>query len=81
MQTKTVYENPNPQGYSAGDIAWSALEGFVDGGKAIAQREAEAFSQLSNRLTFLERTAYNLANNYNLVMNSPQEFQNQDPSI
>ena len=78
-QTKPVYENPNPQGYSAGDIAWSALEGFVDGGKAIAQREAEAFSQLSNRLTSLERTAHNLANNYNLVMNSPQEFQNQDP--
>ena len=35
MQTKTVYENPNPQGYSTGDIAWSALEGFVDGGKAM----------------------------------------------
>ena len=79
VSNKPVYENPNPQGYSAGDIAWSTLEGFVDGGKAIAQREAEAFSQLSNRLTSLERTAHNLANNYNLVMNSPQEFQNQDP--
>ena len=79
VSNKPVYENPNPQGYSAGDIAWSTLEGFVDGGKAIAQKEAEAFSQLSNRLTSLERTAHNLANNYNLVMNSPQEFQNQDP--
>ena len=30
-QTKPVYENPNPQGYSAGNIAWSALEGFGEG--------------------------------------------------
>ena len=30
-QTKPVYENPNPQGYSAGNIALSALEGFGEG--------------------------------------------------
>ena len=31
VPNKPVYENPNPQGYSAGNIAWSALEGFGEG--------------------------------------------------
>ena len=31
VQTKPVYENPNPKGYSAGNIALSALEGFGEG--------------------------------------------------
>ena len=31
MSNKPVYENPNPQGYSAGNIALSALEGFGEG--------------------------------------------------
>ena len=31
VSNKPVYENPNPQGYSAGNIAWSALEGFGEG--------------------------------------------------
>ena len=79
VQTKSVYENSNPQNYSAGNIAWSALEEFGDVGKAIARREAEIISQIPNRLTSLQRTVYNLANNYNQVMNSPQEYKNQDP--
>ena len=43
VSNKPVYENPNPQGYSAGDIAWSTLEGFVDGGKAIAKGKLKLF--------------------------------------
>ena len=31
VPNKPVYENPNPKGYSAGNIAWSALEGFGEG--------------------------------------------------
>ena len=31
VSNKPVYENPNPKGYSAGNIAWSALEGFGEG--------------------------------------------------
>ena len=31
VPNKPVYENPNPKGYSAGNIALSALEGFGEG--------------------------------------------------
>ena len=50
VSNKPVYENPNPQGYSAGNIAWSALEGFGEGIENGSLRLANAatFNRLEN---------------------------------
>ena len=50
VPNKPVYENPNPQGYSAGNIAWSALEGFGEGIENGSLRLANAatFNRLEN---------------------------------
>ena len=50
VSNKPVYENPNPQGYSAGNIALSALEGFGEGIENGSLRLANAatFNRLEN---------------------------------